>query len=224
MARVKLSLEAKSRNAQDAAEDAAQRDGTREAWLESALPYLHLIFADAGYIVPPVRVSCSFGGGKASAVKAIGQCWPKARSAAGINEVFLSPVLDDPLTVLDVFVHELAHAVDDCQSGHGRGYKKIATAVGLEGKMRYASAGEALRMELGLIVAQLPPYPHKKLNAAIATKPRRKKSRSFTCEECAGSFTYSVNRLGDVKCCPFCETPNSELIGESGGDEGEGDE
>ena len=53
-----------------------------------------------------------------------------------INYIFISPSLDDPVEVLDTLVHELAHAVDDCEHKHGKEFAEIAKLVGLEGDMK----------------------------------------------------------------------------------------
>lgn len=185
---------------------AALASGTREAWMESALPVLGAIFEDAGYPLPPVRVSCSFPGG-GTATSRIGECWPTQRSAFAINEIFISPVLDDPAVVLGVLVHELAHAVDDCASGHGAGYKTIATKVGLVGKMKHAYPGEALKLELAALIDIIGPYPHGRLTLSKKKPPPQRKSVVFTCIDC--EFVFSVSpKMADqneILTCPVCE-------------------
>ena len=135
---------------------------TREEWLQIALVKVTPIFNEKGYQVPKVKVSCGFAstGNK----RHIGQCWPTCSSQASVNEIFISPGLDDPVDVMDTLVHELVHAVDDCKNGHGAEFKKIALAVGLEGKMRQASAGARLKERLIHMARELEPYPHVKLS------------------------------------------------------------
>lgn len=177
---------------------------TREAWLEEALPLIGDLFEEAGYALPTVKVSCSFPGG-GSPSKRIGECWPKGLSSAGLNEIFISPYLDEPIQVLDVLVHECAHAVDDCQSGHGKGFKKIAEAVGLEGPMRSAHAGEDLRATLAFMSEFIGPYPHSKLQAPTKrTRKKRATLASFTCTGCSGSFYVTEGAACLVNSCPFC--------------------
>ncbi|MDP2403742.1 MAG: hypothetical protein Q8M27_07925 [Methylotenera sp.] len=36
-----------------------------------------------------------------------------------INEIFISPKLDDSVEVMDTLVHELVHAADNCEHKHG---------------------------------------------------------------------------------------------------------
>ena len=58
------------------------------------------------------------------------------------DQIFISPALGDPVDVLDTLVHELVHAVDNCEHKHGKEIKKIALSIGLEGPMRSAGAGK----------------------------------------------------------------------------------
>lgn len=178
----------------------------REEWLEAALPLVGTLFEDVGYSLPRVKVSCSFPGG-GSAKRRIGECWPTSASQAGLNEVFISPYLDDPFQVIDVLVHELCHAVDDCASGHGKAFKGIATAVGLEGKMKQASAGPELRPVLEHMLEHLGPYPHVKL---VPTERHRLSTPAvkFTCadEGCGLSFSLSQKKCDSfaIDHCPSC--------------------
>jgi hypothetical protein len=144
---------------------------TREAWLNEALTKLRPWFKDrAGVEVPAdARVSVGFPGG-GSARKRIGECWARSQSKDKVNEIFISPVLSDPIRMLDVLVHEAVHAVDDCQSGHKEAFKRTALAVGLEGKMTATHAGEELKAELARIIGVLPPLTHGALDLSTRKK------------------------------------------------------
>lgn len=132
----------------------------REQWLDEAVSELSAIFKERGYEVPPVRVSCGFA--HTSSRSVIGQCWSTKSSDAAINEIFISPKLADPVEVLDTLTHELVHAVDNCEHKHGKEFKAIAQRIGLQGKMREASAGPALKQKLTAIALKLGNYPHAK--------------------------------------------------------------
>jgi len=132
---------------------------TREEWLLQAIEAVKPIFQEKGHIVPNVKVSCGFP--STGKDRHIGECWSKEISEGDINEIFISPKLDDPVEVLDTMIHELVHAVDNCKNSHGPLFKKIALSVGLEGKMRGAHASEKLLKRLGDIAKPLGPYPHK---------------------------------------------------------------
>ncbi len=151
---------------------------TRESWLEAAVQQLTPIFAKAGYTVPPCRVSCGFS---SSGVRSghIGQCWSTRSSKDGMNQIFISPALEDSIEVLDTLLHELVHAVDDCQHKHGMEFKKIAIKLGMVGPMRSAGAGPALKEKLKEVAGRLGPYPHASLYvlkkmAARSPRPRAK--------------------------------------------------
>lgn len=151
---------------------------TREAWLLFAVDHLAKLFSEKGYSVPRVRVACAVPATSRRG-SAVGQCWPTSRSDDLVNEIYVSPVYSEPIDVLDTLTHELVHAVDDCKHRHGPEFKKIALAIGLQGKMREASAGPALRGRLQslavLLVEELGPYPHAKLavGGALFTQSRR---------------------------------------------------
>ena len=154
----------------------------RESWLADAVMRIRPWFAALKYEVPEVRVSIGFPSTGRNGVH-IGQCWPTTRSVDGVNQIFVSPVLEDPVSVLDTLVHELVHAVDDCKNRHGAPFRKIALAIGLQGPMRSASAGKELKVRLTELASQLGPYPHAKLT--IVRKPVTRKPRPRArCEEC----------------------------------------
>ena len=124
----------------------------RETWLTLAVGQIEPIFNEKGYFLSKIRVSCAFPcGARRSSV--VGQCWGTSFSTDGFNEIFITPIFDKTLDVLDTLTHELVHAVDNCEHRHGAEFKKIALSVGLEGKMIYASAGENLKRRLELIAS-----------------------------------------------------------------------
>lgn len=161
---------------------------SREKWLHHAIKAVTPIFTEKGYVVPKVNVSCGFP--STGKDRHIGQCWAKEASEAEINEIFISPKLDDPVEVLDTLIHELVHAVDNCRNSHGAEFKKIALSVGLQGKMRQASAGEKLKERLNEISSALSPYPHKKLKFQVKARNPKPRPRAV-CQECG----YEINIL-----------------------------
>ena len=86
------------------------------------------IFAEKGYTVPEIRISCGFPSTGARSSH-IGECWASESSENGINEIFIHPNQDDPVTVLDIITHELVHAVDNCKHKHGKEFREIALKV-----------------------------------------------------------------------------------------------
>ena len=107
---------------------------------------LRPIFLEQGFNVPlEIQVSCGF---PSTGIRSghIGQCWPSACCSNTSNQIFISPILDDSLEVLDTLIYELVHAVDDCAHKHGREFKKIALKIGMTGPMRSAGAGPQLKV------------------------------------------------------------------------------
>lgn len=181
---------------------------TREAWLQAAVLLLAPIFRGAGHPFPdrPIKVACSWPGG-GSARKRIGECWPSKASAIGATEIFISPVIADPVAALDILTHELCHAVDDCASGHRAPFVRIARAVGLEGKPTETHAGEALRQKLIHIVEELGAYPH----AALSLADRKKQTTRMVkveCADCGGVFRTTQKWIDEAEhlTCPFCQS------------------
>lgn len=179
----------------------------REAWLHRAVQALHPVFRDAGHLLPPVRLSCGFA---STGLRSnhIGQCWSRSTTPEGINQIFISPVLSDPIEVLDTLVHELVHAIDDCQHHHGPAYKKIALSVGLKGPMRSASAGPALLGQLQGLALALAPYPHSELR--LRRTPRRSIPRPRAkCHQC--DYTVPMFRQFLSLGPPLCPVHRVEM-------------
>ena len=179
----------------------APPQATRESWLLEATARLAASsFAPSGYTVPPIQVSVGYAstGLRSSA---IGQCWSRASAEDGLNHVFISPSLDSAYAVIDTLAHELVHAVDDCQHKHGKEFKKIALAIGMQGPMRGASAGPALKKRLEALLDQLPPYPHGRIKSSAKPRVRAAPPRA-RCSECG--YRVSVPKrflhLGPPMC------------------------
>lgn len=167
---------------------------TREEWLVAAVEALRPMFsALTSETVPAVRVSVGWPGGNGRKNSVIGQCWSTKVAADEISQVFISPVLDDAVRVLDVLAHELIHAIDDCTSGHKGRFAKIAKALGLEGKMTATVAGPGLKAELDQIAAELGEYPHAALvNPGQGADGPKKQGTRMLKVECEAGSGYKV--------------------------------
>lgn len=132
---------------------------TREAWLQDGAERMAEWFKAPGINpVPPIRVSCAWA--KRASKRSIGWCWQTSVSADGVNELQVSPELDDPVKVLGVLLHEMIHASDNCASSHKGYFRTTALALGLTGKMTATTVGEELYPKLEALAAELGPYPH----------------------------------------------------------------
>lgn len=187
---------------------------TREQWLAAGLHMIYnRVFAPAGitWDVSTVRVSCSWPGG-GSARKRIAECWPRLYSAAGLSEIFVSPMVADGVDALDCLTHEMVHSSDDCKSGHRGHFVKVCKAIGLtKGKPKSAAAGEELRVILAGIAEDLDSaYPHARLDLS-----QRKKKQTYLLkckcldEDCGAVWRMTdtwVERaaVGNGLTCPVC--------------------
>lgn len=100
-----------------------------EVWLNEAMEYMRPRFATLGYVIPPVNISVGFGSSgfrSGSKKRALGWCYARRMSAAWINDIYITPLVEESDVALSVLAHELVHAVDDCASGHGATFKKIS--------------------------------------------------------------------------------------------------
>lgn len=157
---------------------------TREEWLTEAVEMFVPLFESVGAKVPEVRVSVGWPGGRGKKNGVIGQCWNKNASADKVAQIFISPVLDDAVRVLDVLAHELIHAIDEGQSGHRGAFREMALAIGLEGKMTATVAGPTLRAELVSMASDLGAYPHAALNPGLSgIKKQGTRMLKVTCPE-----------------------------------------
>ena len=181
---------------------------TRESWLQAAVHALEPVFSKAGFAIPPVKISCGWPA-SSSPRTTMGQCWPRERSGDKVNEIFISPRIDDSVEVLDTLVHELCHAIDDCHSGHGEDFKDIAHCVGLEGPAKSAHATEELKVRLMMIAQRLGNYPHK----AIIFPPPRASNQQRNKAKC-GQCGYEVTLLKKWASmgAPICPKDNIRMV------------
>lgn len=165
----------------------------RHDWLEKATRICAgLIEAHGPSIPKDIRVSIGFPKGSRGK-HSIGQCWAGSASADGHAEIFLSPELGlstidasearkATIDVLGVLAHELVHATVGVAAGHKGPFKKLATAIGLEGKMTATvpSAAFAVWAEPALML--LGTFPMGKLSQSGKGK---QSTRLLKCE-CPG--------------------------------------
>ena len=155
----------------------------REQWLMAAVEHIVPIFEEKGYSVPVVKVSVGFPSTGAKG-RHLGQCWSTRSAIDGVNQIFIAPHLETPFHFLDTLVHELVHAVDNCESGHGEKFKRIAKDVGLLGPMRSASAGALLKHQLNEVAEKLGSFPHGRLNLPIRNMQKAAKRPGARCAKC----------------------------------------
>ncbi len=186
----------------------------REAWLTEASNLIldDLIMNEVSeYQRPTFRISVGFPkhsrGGKAIAV-----CFKREASTDGVNEIFINPEIDDPVTVLESVAHELIHAVDNCASGHRNFFARVARAIGLEGPLTKTFAGSQLRYVLESYSSLLGQFPHSKMTMDQVHKKDTTRQRKVECRnsDCGFLFRASAKQIeklgnsGDA-LCPACQ-------------------
>lgn len=193
---------------------------TRETWLTTAASYFldNLILPECSALpAPTVRIAMGWPKGSRGGKKAIGQCWTRAQSGDGTNEIFICPTIADSQQVLSTLIHELIHATDDCKSGHKNHFAKVARSVGLEGKLTATTAGADLTELLSAYVADHGEIPH----TAMIDDPGKKKPGSrmikIECASCgfvARTASKWIEQMQENACCPICQnnTLNHESV------------
>lgn len=171
------------------------------------------LFAENGIYLPPnVRAACGWPRlGGASTKHTIGQCWVTRLSGDNTSEIFISPILENPVEVAAVLVHELIHAADDCRHGHKGPFRRMALAVGLRGPMRSTTPGPELARRLNALCAQIGPYPHARLTDTGNANKQGTRLRKVVCGGC-GYAIYTTRlwlNVGTPTC--VCGSRMSEV-------------
>lgn len=195
---------------------------TREDWLNVLAARLAPWFEGLGHEVPKIRVSIGFTS-RGMRSKAIGECWSDCCSKDKVHEIFIVPTIDDPMRIADILAHEMIHAVVGLDAKHGKKFKKVAKAIGLEGKMTATIAGPDFISRATPILEEIGPIPHAQLTGRSSEKPKQT-TRLVKCE-CSGcGYTARTTRKWLEAGPPWCPTCMEPLEAEDAGDdEGEGE-
>jgi hypothetical protein len=186
------------------------REITREEWLHQAIEALRPEFEKIEFPLPEkIHVSVGFGyGAKRESATILGQCWPTVLSEDSVNHIFISPEMNDSARVLDVLIHELVHAADNCKSGHKGDFAKHAKALGLTGKMTATVATPELAETLKALAEKIGPYDHAKLYTMGApVKPKEDPEAPEEPEEPAAPSgpKKQGTRMIKLQCASGCE-------------------
>jgi hypothetical protein len=191
----------------------------REEWLQHAVSMIRAdtMKRDSDIVIPPVQVSCSWPGGGDSQ-KRIGECWGKAASKADINEVFISPRIEDSAKVLSILAHELVHAVDDCKSGHRAPFVKLAQRMGLDGKpTQMGLRVEILTKLTERMVGRHGVYPHLTLDKTKSpVKKQTTRMIKCACDNCGAIWRLTqtvIETVDGQMSCPACHARDNVIVG-----------
>ena len=178
----------------------------REQWLTECIQRLRPDFEHVGHPLPEkIRASCSWPSksGLANKKRRIGEAWSSENSADGSFEVFVSPVLKDPLAVAGILVHELVHCTVGISAKHQGPFPKVARALGLEGKMTETTVGAELQKRLQEITDAVGLYPHAELKHSNASPKQSCRLLKVACIECGCICRMSRKAIDEVGC-PTC--------------------
>lgn len=190
----------------------------REEWLNNFINVARDLFAAEGYTIPEnVRITCGFPSKSATARKnrRIGECWDSSASNGRVFEIFVSPVLDDALTVASVAAHELAHATVGLEAGHRAPFVKCVKAIGLEGKATATVAGPKFAEWFGKQDNVLGAYPHQALNATSGKKKDTTRMLKVECPHCKDEGTPYIVRMSASayeRGAPICPIHGEEML------------
>ena len=180
---------------------------TKEKWLGNAVAEISKYFSQRGYQVPPVNVSIGFTSyGRRSST--VGECWPKKAASDKRNVIFINPNHRDSEGIISTLIHEMVHAVDDCEHRHGLEFKRIATDVGLTGKMRSTVPGDELSDYISRLINKLGKYPESFLDVVSVPRASRQTAKA-KCPSC--SYRVSVPREMVEYGPPFCPIHNEKM-------------
>jgi hypothetical protein len=183
----------------------------RETYLEDATDAMRPMFKAVGAPLPKkIKITCGWPSKSAgrSSKRRIGECWAPGASAAGNVEIIISMVIEDSFAALEILIHELVHAADGNVNGHKGPFRKIALALGLEGKMTATNAGPELAKEIKALVKTLGKYPHSAIDFSNRSKQttRMVKVKCLS-DECGMIFRTSRKWLDGLLNCPACAAP-----------------
>ena len=186
----------------------------RETYLEVAKAEISTLFKSKGYPfkakdLKGIKVTTSFptsGGQSASAP--IGLCCYAYNSN---TEILISPVLggktiDESIEVLVVLTHELVHAYLGAGFGHGREFKKIATSVGLTGRMTSTTAGEEFKKWARETIKKIGKFPHEKYDLGARKKQSTRNVRAI-CDTIGCDSRWYASRAQWSKGLGKCDVP-----------------
>jgi hypothetical protein len=149
-----------------------QMHDTREGWLSDFINHVKPRLEAQGYSLPAkLKIACGFPIGSRGGKKVLAQCISPEASADGTTEMYVSPVMSDPVRVMGAALHEIGHAAVGVEAGHGTKFKAFCAALGLEGKATEAMPGISCEAWLrDEVLPMLGAYPH----AAVDPSQRKK--------------------------------------------------
>lgn len=197
----------------------------REEWLNHVMSHIDKVWFTerAGRNLPPdVKVSCGFPskGGLGKKKRTLGECWHDECSGGHHHEIFINPCLASSVEVVDVLIHEMCHTIAGVPAKHGKLFKKVATSVGLEGKMTSTIMSEELKAWVEEYLLRIEYYPHDTLDS-LTTGKKKDGTRMLKLECTTCGYVIRTTKKWIETGIPVCAcgtvfaTP-PDLLGEEG--------
>lgn len=168
----------------------------REQWLTELAKKSEKFFVNMK--LPPYRLTCGWplGGALSTKRRVLGQCFDSIVSVGGLHELFITPLLSDPLEVAGVVMHEMAHVAAGVKAGHKGRFIKIIQQVGItKNKPTQALPGDRLNEWLQKILDRLGPYPHTAMKPVTKDKTKDAKALTLECGSCDAKVRMSTKWL-----------------------------
>ena len=174
-----------------------------QLFIEGARPN----FERVGATLPNnIRASIGFTS-KGARSNTIGECWNKRLSEDDCFEIFIAPIEKDGARIADILTHELVHAALS-DAGHGKEFRRVATSLGLCGKMTATEAGPGWFEWAQPLLDYIGPYP----GSALETQPtgkgggkKKQTTRQIKCECLECGFIFRASNIwleGRTLRCP----------------------
>lgn len=187
------------------------KNTNRELWLTRLAKELERLFKRVGApALPAYRVTCGWPSRKALTRKnkVIGQCFDKSCSKDKTTEMIVSMFIDNEADAAQILAHEMIHASVGTAAGHGKPFRDVAIAIGLEGKMTATVAGPEFIKWIKPVLKKIGKYPHATVDASAATK---KQGTRLVKVVCRIHDSYSVRMSqkwideAGAPICPICK-------------------
>lgn len=183
----------------------------REEWLDLLVAKLRPLIDETGdfTVAEHVRISTGFpsAGGLNRKKRVLGECWDAKVSADGSNQILVNPVLEDPLTVAAVTLHEMNHTATP-GAKHKGAFVRLAKRLGFVKPWTGSVPGQELMERLTAIVTGMPPYPHVALVPTPEEKKQGTRMLKLVCPECG--YTARTTKKWIDATLPVCVNGHDE--------------
>ena len=142
----------------------------------------------------------------------IGECWAGYSVSSKekmLTQIFITPDLTDTTRIVGVLIHELIHYLTPAD-GHRGKFRRLALAVGLEGKMTTTTESKELVEKIDKMVKKVGKIPHDKW-IPVKRKVQTTRMLKLNCQAVDHDYIVRTSRKNIVEygsaVCPECRQP-----------------